>query len=226
MKKWRDLSALLYMPLAIMAVAAVVLGLAGRRSHTDYGAMPNCIEMFQPAEIPESFAVSVSERLKTELPESNIVLKVRATGEQKYMFQIFQQGAQVTQIFKGPEDLQDQIIWLTDSSWRLYPDGMQADTGFVNLMREGKEYLVFLDGEMDTTAARQDRPVYRALEHSLIAPVFCYENFENVAVEPPDEECTYVPYESVKDNEFFAVTEKGIEAMEDLKHSMLALYGG
>ena len=226
MKKWRDLSALLYMPLAVMAVAAVVLGLAGRQSHTDYGTMPNCIEMFQPAELPEDLAISASEQMKTELPESNIVLKVRATGEQKYMFQIFQQGAQVTQIFKGPEGLQDQTIWLARFSWVLRPEEMYADMGFVNLMREGKEYLVFLDGEMDTTAARQDRPVYRAPEHSLIAAVFCYENFENVAVEPPDEECTYVPYEPVKDNEFFAVTEKGIEAMEDLKHSMLALYGG
>lgn len=142
------------------------------------------------------------------------------------MFNVFQQRVQVMQVFKGPEGLQDQTVWLARFTWVLMPDRMLADMGFVNLMREGKEYLVFLDGEMDMTAARQDRPVYEVPARTLIAPVFCYEDSENVAVAVPEGESTYVPYEPVKDNEFFSVTEKGLEALEDLKHSMIALYGG
>lgn len=46
---------------------------------------------------------------------------------------------------------------------------------------------------------------------------------ENKVIKPSGE-TTYVPYTSVKNNEFFACTEAALAAWRDLKTEMLELY--
>lgn len=88
-------------------------------------------------------------------------------------------------------------------------------------MKEGKEYLVFVTEKVRTDS--ETLPVYRLYSNSMITPVFCYEDMENVII-PVGEGPTYVPYSQVKDNEFFSADEEGLEAWNSLKQKMLAAY--
>ena len=89
-------------------------------------------------------------------------------------------------------------------------------------MVPGKEYLVFLSGKAENLDGAED--IYRVYDESFISPVFSYDTYENV-IAPVKGESTYVPYESVKNNEFFGCTEKTLESMNQIKEKMLAMYG-
>ncbi len=203
----------------------LLVGVGYRQTITEYTKKDYCEQYFQPAEIPENFAISSAEEMKETLPESEIILKVRATGEKQYLYSIFQQGAEVETVYKGSEELENQHIWLARYSWQVYFEGDQryADTGFVNYMQEGKEYLVFLDGKMDASVVKTAYPVYDVAENCLITPIFCLEDGENVVV-APGEDNSYVDYSLVSNNEFFACTQAGMDALEELKEYFLSRY--
>ena len=54
-------------------------------------------------------------------------------------------------------------------------------------------------------------------------PMFCYDDIPNVIV-TPDGVSTYVPYSEVSSNEFFVTTQVGLDAMLELKESLLKSY--
>lgn len=107
--------------------------------------------------------------------------------------------------------------------WSLSLDGNpnSIERGFVNIMRVGNEYLVFVSQQVDVL--NESIPVYQLYDDSYITPVFCYENQSNIIVSPGGD-TTYVPYTKVRNNEFFAETETALDAWEKLKSEMLLAY--
>ena len=100
-------------------------------------------------------------------------------------------------------------------------DGWSTERNFVNVMREGSDYLVFL---RDYDKIRwDDCTVYYLDENRVIAPVFCYDDIPNIVI-PKSGSDTYVPYSEVRDNEFFAASQAGLDAWLSLKQEMLAAY--
>ena len=87
--------------------------------------------------------------------------------------------------------------------------------------KEGEEYLVFISRQLERT--NEVLPVYELYDDSQIAPVFCYESQPNVIV-TPEGETSYVSYQKVRNNEFFAETEEVLSTWNKLKSEMLAAY--
>ena len=160
-------------------------------------------------------------------------MKVYATGKQKYEFQNFQREVKVEKIYKGDITLEQKTIWVMKPSWCVFADydlerektfdGLYTELSFVNYMKPGKEYLLFLDQKVDTLAVKDKTDIYQFSEDVLITPIFCYEDQNNVAA-PARKEFTYVRYAEVAENEFFSTTEKGISAMDNLKNVMINQY--
>lgn len=138
-------------------------------------------------------------------------------------FATSRQKVRVEEVYAGNGLQKGDEIYLTSSQWRivveLQPSALECS--FVNIMKEGKEYLVFVTEKVRTDS--ETLPVYRLYSNSMITPVFCYEDMENVII-PVGEGPTYVPYSQVKDNEFFSADEEGLEAWNSLKQKMLAAY--
>ena len=114
-------------------------------------------------------------------------------------------------------------IYITANGWRaiIRKDGWSTERNFVNVMREGSDYLVFL---RDYDKIRWDGcTVYYLDENRVIAPVFCYDDIPNIVI-PKSGSDTYVPYSEVRDNEFFAASQAGLDAWLSLKQEMLAAY--
>ena len=116
-----------------------------------------------------------------------------------------------------------QEVFITSQRWNLFLyDGEKSiERGFVNILKTDTDYLVFCSEMLQVQ--NQNAVVFRLFDDSYIAPVFCYENIENKVIEPTGE-TTYVPYTSVKHNEFFSCTELAMAAWSNLKTEMLKLY--
>lgn len=93
--------------------------------------------------------------------------------------------------------------------------------GYVNFMKVGNKYLVFLSGIVGN--AEDGTNVFRLQSGQFIAPVFSYKECENITY-PISGESTYVPYIEVSDNEFFAVEAEGLRTFLALKSEMIDIY--
>ncbi|MBO5056193.1 MAG: hypothetical protein J6C64_07560 [Lachnospiraceae bacterium] len=205
-------------------LAAAAFGIVKRQSYTNLAEQGNYMEQLQVAEIPEKLAIRSCSELAEKLPDAPIILRVRAEEEIEHLFQTGRQKVHIQEVYAGESLKTGEEIYLFSEHWRLSltgePDSIER--GFVNVMEVGTEYLVFAAGQvqgLDTAV-----PVFELYDDFLIAPVFCYEDRDNVIV-PVGEESTYVPYRDVKNNEFFAETEKALLAWEELKEKMISAYG-
>lgn len=209
---------------ALAVIGCGALGLFFRGSYTDFTAQEGYVNSCKVGEIPEQICISDCNDLKESLPEVPIVLKVTPTQDLELLFRAARQRVRVEEVLRGDEALTGQEINLT-GVWNLsFPseegdDFYSLELNFVNLMRTGESYMVFVLGQVETGSEDSDEvPAYQVFHESLIAPIFSYAEHENVALPiPEDAETTYVDYTDVADNEFFADTEAGLAAMEELK---------
>lgn len=207
----------------LVTLALSVWGWSYKDSYTDVTSDPDYLDSMVVAEIPEAFALEDCSTLLDTLPQVEFILRVTPTESYEQLFGIGQQKVVVQEVYSGKDVQSGQEIFITSRHWTLflYDGERSVERGFVNVLKPGSDYLVFCSEIIEVK--NQDTMVFRLFDDSYIAPVFCYENMENKVIEPSGE-TTYVPYTSVKNNEFFACTEAALAAWSDLKTEMLKLY--
>lgn len=203
---------------------AACYGIYEKRTYTDVTRDTSYLETVYVAEIPENFALSCCEELEKILPEAPIVIKVSPVGELEHLARTSRQRVRVQAVLQGEGVWVDEEIYLTKTTWNLYPSymGFAMDRGFVNLMEIGEEYLVFVGEQADGLGEKT--PVYELFGETVIAPVFSYRTHENKII-GTDGVSTYVPYREVAGNEFFAVSQMAMDAFLSLKREMMKRYG-
>ena len=210
--------------MGIVAVLAV-FGMVKRTTYTNLTQEENYLDQLVVAEIPDQYAISSCEELEKVLPECEIILRVKVLGELEHEFYNDKQLVLIQEVYAGEELEAGQEIYLCSDHWLLSADSNGSiatlERGFVNILKEGDEYLVFAEKQMEDLYSTT--PVYKLYDETNIVPVFCYENRTNTIL-PISEENSYVSYKDVRDNEFFAVTENGMRTWENLKVEMLSKY--
>ncbi|MBR4058464.1 MAG: hypothetical protein IKK03_01320 [Lachnospiraceae bacterium] len=205
---------------------AAAFGLYKRQTYTDITKLPDYMNSFAVAQLSEKMAIEECEKLEKLLPESPIILKVHAVEPVEHLFKISQQKVQVDAVYKGEDLNMGDYIYITSNYWKLNTTGEPAsiERGFVNVMQENREYLIFL-AKKNEQLENEEISVYRLVEESVVQPVFSFEEHRNVVAELGEYQySTYVRYEKVKENEFFATTEMAMNAMVTLKNKMLDFY--
>ena len=197
------------------------LGLSKRQSYTNVTADPSFLKDFYVAEIPSALAIEDCQKLKEDLPTAPIILKVSTVNPLEILFGGRQQKVSIEHVYSGDGLENGQEIYITADHWKVYPSDKTIDAGFVNVMKEGADYLVFLSDCIGTSKDYTD--VYRLQSGRYINPVFRYSSGENI-IFPVSEESTYVPYTEVSNNEFFSVESDGMQAFLSLKQEMIELF--
>lgn len=206
-------------------IGGAVFGASQKSTYTNITEQSDMMDYFKVAEFPEGLVDSVCSDMKEGLAGSNIILRVRGKGEIKYSFLgNFIQLVQVEEVYKGDGIKVHDEIYLYRENWltSFAGDDQSVELGFSNYIREGKDYLVFIEKKVDSYEGEEH--VYQ-LPVTTIAPVFCYEGFENRIIPIPDEaESTYIDYGDVSGNEFFVATEKTLDAFLQMKTYLLELF--
>ena len=138
------------------------------------------------------------------------------------LFYVSRQPVTVSKVFKGEALSEGDEIYLTSSSWRLLVNSSfrAIERGYVNIMKPGAEYLVFISEQVGES---NDVPVYSLNSVSIVAPVFCYEDSQNVILPVPSGN-TYVPYKEVQGNEFFVTSQESLDMILALKDEFIQKY--
>lgn len=210
---------------AILTLAFGLFGHAGLSSYTNVTEDHAFIESFSVAELPSSAAVQECRILQKTLPKAPAIAKVTPVGSPEYLFMCWMQRVHLETVFSGEDLTDEKDLYITCSSWKAHIEEKTVGTGFVNFMKEGQTYLVFLSGV--TGGIEDDNgdilKLFQLQKDQYIAPVFSYGNHENT-VYPTAGESTYVPYTEVADNEFFCTDEEGVAAFMELKNYLTQKY--
>ena len=222
----------LLLPMAALTVAAAVYGGYIRTTLTDYTEEGNW-EEYQVAPMPEAAGLDKVRVMREYLPQSPYILRVEVLGDLELTNGIGQQKVKVAQVYAGDGLETGQEFYLYDYAWNVgfFERYKSLERGYVNVLEVGREYLVFLNGKIDTLVSPV--PVYRCMEGvrlsddnwiDFMSPIFCYDQMENVLVVYTGDWETGVTYTQGRDNEFFGETEKLIEAWEQMKEEFLQMY--
>lgn len=209
---------------AVTVLLVFGFGIFGRgklATYTNVTADPNFINEFSVAEIPTAFAIQDCEVLKKILPESPIILKVTPVDTPEFFFKGWQQKVRIEHVFSGEGLASGSEIYITYDRWKSYVARKEMDLSFVNFMKDGVDYLVFLSESIGYT--KDGIEVFQLPKDRVIASIFSYAVHDNV-IYPVSGESTYVPYQEVSNNEFFAVDTEGLDAFLELKNFLMEKY--
>ena len=205
--------------MSVLYGAALITGISNSKNYTDFNSEENKLEHFEVGIIEGSLASAVTEDLESRLTEqSAYILKVKCIQNVELDFLCATEKVEVVDVYKGNNIEKGDRISVIRNSSRLFYNLQDFDSinlEFVNVMKPGKEYLVFLEKEI------YDTGVYRTGD-SIISPIFMYGEAENAIVHlEHDDGCQSVPYTLVKDNEFFVADEEALRIIEELKYNMI-----
>lgn len=199
---------------SLMIAIPIGAGLICRQSFTDISQEDKPFDNFEIGLLSENTALNIKEYAENSLENgSSYILKVTPTDKVKFSFLCYTEPVEILEIYKG-DDLQigDEIEILRDSShifWDLNDtDGINM--GFVNLMNESEEYLVFLDKKIE------DKPVYKTVP-CLMSAIFSYSNRDNFVL-------TDNKFRNTGNNEFFTSDENALEILESVKSMLIEKY--
>lgn len=207
----------------ILILAFAFLGITKRQSYTNIGADEDYLSRMFVAELPQELVEQTCNDLLNNLPSANIVLRISPIEDMEHLFGCSQQKVCVQEVFSGTQVSVGEILYVTSAHWNLCIDDTlnSIELGFVNIMKKGYDYLIFLDEQVSVT--KDQVPVYKLYEECTLTPIFCYDDFENITI-PTTGISTYVPYNKVQNNEFFVTDELGLEMILSLKNVLLSRY--
>ncbi|MGN0254488.1 MAG: hypothetical protein ACI4D6_00700 [Chordicoccus sp.] len=206
---------------SILMIGSAILGGVNRQTYTDITSDSDFLHTFSVAEVPAAIAAEDCRFMKESLPKSSYILDIIPEDAPRSIFAGRQQKVKIESVYNGNDLAPGDMIWLTSAHWKIYPSEKTIDTGFVNDMKEGSSYLVFLSGQVGMT--EDGEPVYAISSGDHMNAIFLRGSCNNTFY-PTAGESTYVPYAEVKDNEFFAADQEGMDAYFALKNDMLDAY--
>lgn len=215
-----------YFTLLVLA-GITCFGISKRKTYTDVSRDGAYLESIYVAQIPEDVCISECEFLAKELPGVSEIVRATALADVEHLAGTSRQLVRVQDVYQGTALEEGQEIYVTFYRWSLslFDEPFSVERSFVNIMETGEEYLLFLEGQADALGGKV--PVYRLYGgdgEGIIAPMFAYREHENRIAADMVTGSTYVRYEEVRENEFFAVTQPAMDALMELKRKMMERY--
>lgn len=210
------------LPLCLLC-GAMIFGIVKRETYIDVLKQENYLDQLLVAEIHEQFAEAQCSNMLQNLPQVPIILRVEAVGEIEHLFHVSRQKIIIREVYAGEGLAAGEEYYLFARAWSVALNEQinSLERGFVNILKVGEEYLIFATEVLQDLNG--DLSAIKLYDEYLISPVFCYEECENV-ISPLLGETLGVPYKDVKNNEFFAASEKGMKMLKEFKGKMLSLY--
>ncbi len=215
-----------YMFLVTLILTAVScgFGLYKKKDYADINEQENLWSRFRVAMLSERLLDMQLELMGETLDTSPIILAVKCQDSSYFDFHCITQRAEVLRVFCGQELQEGDLIQIVRGNSEIYlskNENMKSELNmnFVNEMKIGKTYLVFLENKIANTEC-----LYQTSIDYIIAPIFCYDTMENVYLEDTSEGIVMVNYDMVKDNEFFLKDKLSYDRMNLFKEKLFEKY--
>jgi hypothetical protein len=213
---------LLSVILAFLVIIPCSIGVVCRSSFTDVSKKSNPFECFEVGLLGEFSSQYLSEYFDNSLEdESKYILKVKATGKINFSFKCYSEPVSVIAVYKGEGISNGDEIEIVRNSSTIYWNINNTNcinTGFVNKLNAGEEYLIFIGQKLDCG----NKTVYKT-PPCVVAPIFSYTHHDNSVVKGKNESSS-IDYRNVSGNEFFVGDEYSLDVLEKSKNKFILKY--
>lgn len=138
-----------------------VLGICNRRCYTDYRNNSKLMDTLYVAALPEDLTLLHCNLLAENLNNVPYILQVTISNETEHLFNISQQQVRVDEVYNGEGISGGEDIIIFSDHWNLSltNEPYSLERGFINQLKVGEKYLVFLSEKIETP--QQSFPVYK-----------------------------------------------------------------
>ena len=149
---------LFFLAVLLVTVGFGVFGRMFYQSYTDVTSEPGYLDNFSVAEMSEERSENSSVELKQLLPQAPVILRVTALAEPEPEFDLYLYPFRIEQVYKGENlEVGDEIrVGRLEHRGLIIEreGGRYLEAGFVNVPKQGKDYLVFLSDYMVKDGSR------------------------------------------------------------------------
>jgi len=205
----------------LLIIPSAILGALLKSEFTDIGTGEDPLQHFNVGMINDDLLDNAVQNMHETLDECPIILRVMAESEEEFVFLRTKQRVKVLEVYKGDNLRVGDSIYITKYQSSVFFEQKAVNMGFVNTMIPNDEYLIFLESKIisvDNREAIYETPGY------IIAPIFAYKDRENELVDPIRQDYISASYSMLMNNEFFAVSQEGIDKLNNLKDILQARY--
>lgn len=205
---------------------ALLSGIYVKTTYKDFNNENEPLEEFYIGLIPENLFSMQLRYFDEDLDKSNIIIAARCVDSSKFRPKCSTQEVEVVKVFKG-DLLNGEIIEVAKFNSDLYKVDINGKSekgtnmSFTNEMQIGEYYLIFLDRKLDS---HTEESIFIQPEGFIIAPIFCYKEIVNKPYESITNSGNWIDYKTVKDNEYFLMSQKNVDEMNAYKEKVLAKY--
>ncbi len=169
--------------------------------------------------IPEGAEQNIEFWSKNVSEVSNVILRVRASGERDIVFRNGKQYVTVLEVIKGDGMVKAGDDIAVAGEGHVFAEIGGMNIGYVNFMQKDNEYLIFLEGK--ARELYKGEVVYAI--HYDANLLFPYINVADKSSVPTgSQECLYEEY---RDNEYFCTTQDVLDLVLEYKENILEQYG-
>ena len=200
----------------ILFLISAAFGINCRKTFTHFDKL----EYFNIGELPGRIIPNFLKRESKVLEKSKYILKIAPLKGMEFDSLCTKQKVKVVKVFRGTDvKVGDEFYAIKADASLTCTEPRDTNMNFVNELKEGQEYLAFFERKIKTSA------VFFITPPTTIPPFYSYKDRSNVIITiPKNAESTYVPYEKVKDNEFFVTDKKGLDNLNTFKKRMTEKY--
>lgn len=212
--------------IAVLCVISTGVSLFFKTQYKDFNQETNAMDHFSVGLFPEGMIDAQIKSMDAELKKkSQYIAAVTCQETPEFLYCCISQKVQIRKVFQGKTLKAGDVIDLVRGGSQIYEDGYDdadkkraLNLNFVNVMKPGKTYLVFMEEKIKNS----DRYITSA--DYLICPIFSYEISDSKAVPGRGDGALYASYEDVKENEWFFTSRKDIEKMQTFRKKLLKQY--
>lgn len=209
--------------LSVIVVSCSV-GLYNKMDYADINEQENLWSRFSVAMLSDRLLDMQLELMEETLDTNPIILAVKCQESSYFDFHCITQKAEIVKVFCGDGLQSGDSIQIVRGNSEVYlskNENMKSELNmnFVNEMKIGNTYLVFLESKIANTKC-----LYQTSIDYIITPIFCYDTMENVYSEDTSEGIIVVDYDMVKNNEFFFKNKLSYDNMNMFKERLFEKY--
>lgn len=205
----------------ILVLLAGIFGLSRRNTYIDISKSENPLDELRVGIFTDELIEIIEPQEFADLyqEESQYIVKVQCDSGVEIAHETTFQYALVEEVYKGEGLSAGDRIAIVPGGGSLSRNKMSML--FVNYMESGKEYLVFLEERIWIPETKEIMYVPPGL---IVRPVFAYDDTKESRPQPYEGDRASTEYRNVKEYEFFAESEEGLEALRDLKRRLMEPY--
>lgn len=211
-----------------MILVLSLIGIVQKKSYRDFNEEEHPLNNFSVGLLSDGYLDICINNARNNLEKSLYIVEAECVDETEFRYSCTLQKVVIKKNYGKMTIEEGQTVYIArDGNCIFWDDDINVgekkpiNMGFVNEMKVGDKYLIFMDRKKET---KDGEEIYITSAGCGFATIFSYKDYNSIASSSIDDLANTVYYEDVSDSEYFLMSDESIYKMNCFKNEILELY--